>query len=316
MVCRREGKKMGKRKWSKQLDRSSKLLALFYSILVATPIYGLLGNAYYVDYLTGFVFLGALLVVVIIALIFLIIFRRNNFRSLTITLIIVFVLLFWGYEVRLLDYESYTYHTDVYREPEELLEDSGIYILVVGLQDIHYIDDEEMVRDTLEKNGLQVFDTYKIKNRDRYRSKITELKQFWGFGKEEESFQVMGKNVRSYIDEDITFINEFLSRENLVGDSAGLALGLTAMVHQGNLANELPLGITGTLESNGDVMQVGGIKAKMMIAEQNGFPVVIIPLANREEAEVVKLQQELTIEILPVSHIDEAVLAIKELNAN
>lgn len=46
------------------------------------------------------------------------------------------------------------------------------------------------------------------------------------------------------------------------------------------------------------------------------FPVILIPLANRDEAEVVKLQQELTIEIIPVSHIDEAVLAIKDLNAN
>ena len=99
------------------------------------------------------------------------------------------------------------------------------------------------------------------------------------------------------------------------GDSAGLALGLTAMIHQGNLANELPISVTGTLEPNGDVMQVGGIKAKMMIAEQNGFPIIMIPLANREEAETAKTQQELSIEILPVSHIDEAVLAIKELNA-
>ena len=53
-----------------------------------------------------------------------------------------------------------------------------------------------MARDTYERNGIQIFDLYKIKNRDRYRSKTTELKQFFGFGKDE--FQVMGENVRSY----------------------------------------------------------------------------------------------------------------------
>ncbi len=302
------------KKRDKQLDRSSKLLALFYSILLIAPVYGLLGNAYYIDLLNGFSFLGALLVVIIIASIFLIIFRENKFKSLTITLMIGFALLFWGYEARLLSYESHSYNADGYREPEELLQNSGIYILSVGLHDIQYLEDEEWIRNTYEKNGIQLLDMFEIKNRDRYRSKTAELKQFFGFGKEEDAFQVMGENVRNYIAEDNTLINEFLSRENLSGDSAGLALGLTAMIHQGDLENELSIGVTGTLEPNGDVMQVGGIKAKMMIAEQNGFPIIMIPLENKEEAETVKKQQELAIEILPVSHIDEAVLAIKELN--
>ena len=274
-----------------------------------------MGNAYYIDFLNGFAFLGALLVVIVIALIFLIIFQKNKFKRLTTTLVIVFALLFWGYEAQLLSYESHSYNADGYRDPEELLEGSGIHILVVGLHDIHYLEDEEWIRNTYEKNGIQIFDMYKIRNRDRYRSKTTGLKHFLGFGKEKDAFQVMGENVRNYIEEDNIFINEFLNRESLSGDSAGLALSLTAMIHQGNLENELPISITGTLEPNGDVMQVGGIKAKMMIAEQNDFPVIIIPLANKEEAETVKSQQELTIEILDVSHIDEAALAIEELNA-
>ena len=62
-------------------------------------------------------------------------------------------------------------------------------------------------------------------------------------------------------------------------------------------------------------MEVGGIKGKIMISEQSDLPYMMIPLANLEEVEAVKSQQKLTIEIIPVSHIDEAVLAIKELNA-
>ena len=54
----------------------------------------------------------------------------------------------------------------------------------------------------------------------------------------------------------------------------------------------------------------------MIISEQNGFPYIIVPYANREEAETVKAEQQLSIEILPVHHIDEAVMVIKELNGS
>ena len=93
-----------------------------------------------------------------------------------------------------------------------------------------------------------------------------------------------------------------------------MALGITALIHQDKLENKQSIGVTGTLEPNGDVLEVGGITAKMMISEQNGFPFIIVPTANLEEAEAVKSQEKLTIEILPVSHIDDAVRTIEELN--
>jgi hypothetical protein len=300
------------KKRNKQIDRSSMLLAFLYSIFIALPIYGFLGNAYYVDFINGFAFLGALIVIMVVTLIFLIIFREDKFKRLVAFSVIVVLLLFWGYEIRLLNYESHTYIADGYKKPEELLEESGIHILTVGMYDVHYLENEDMARDNYVRNGIQIFDLYKINNRDRYTSKTHEIKQFLGFGKDD--FQVMGENVRSFAHGDITFINEFLSGENLSGNSAGLALGLTAMIHQGNLENALPIGVTGTLEPNGDVTQVGGIKVKMMISEQSGFPFIIVPMANAEEAETVKSQQDLEIEILPVRHINEAVQVIKELN--
>lgn len=296
------------------MDRSSKLLALLYSVFIAAPLYGILGIAYYVDLLNGFGFLGALLVIMSITLIILIIFRENKFKRFITTWVLILLLLSWVYEIWLLSYESHTYSASGYREPEELLDDSGIHILLVGQYDTHYIENENVVRDNYEKNSIQIFDLYKIKNRDRYRSKTTELKHFFGYGKDD--FQVMGENVRNFVKEDIAFINEFLGRENLSGDSAGVALGLTAMIYQGNLENQLPIGVTGTLEPNGDVMQVGGIKEKMMNSVKSDLPFIIVPSANLEEAETVKSQQELAIEIFAVSHIDEAVLTIKKLNAD
>lgn len=296
----------------KQMDGRSKWLAFLYSILLVVPIYAILVIAYYVEFLNGFLFLGILLAIIIIALILLIIFRKTHFKRLTLIFSVSLLLIFWGYEARLLSYLGNTYMADGYREPEELMEGSGIHILSVGLFDIHYIEDEDIIRDIYARDGVQIYELDKINNRDRYLSKTTEILDFLGFGTED--FKVMGENVRSYVGEDNAFINEFLSRENLQGDSAGLALGLTAMVHEGELENKLTIGVTGTLEANGEVMEVGGIKSKMMISEQSSIPIIIVPLANLEEAETVKNQQKLSMEIISVSHIDEAVQAIKELN--
>lgn len=295
-----------------KFDQPSKLLAALYSFLFAIPIYSALVAAYYFDFVNGFVFLGALLIMMVIASIVFIIFRENKFKRLLTALVFSLFFLFSVYEFQLINYESHTYIADGYREPEEILEDSGIHILSVGLHDIHYIEDEDLARNIYEKNSVQVFDLHHIKNRDRYGSKTTDIIQFFGFGKDD--FQVMGENIRGFTDNNTSIINEFLSRDNLTGDSAGLALGLTAMIHQGNLENTLPIGVTGTLEPNGDVMEIGSLKAKMMIAEQNNFPFIIIPLENLAEAKTLKAEYKLIIEIIPVGHIDEAVEVIKELN--
>lgn len=297
---------------TKPLNRSTKLLAFVYSIFIVVPIYFLLGNAYYLDYISGFVFLGALIGLMVLIAIPLIIFRKDKFKSLTAIWTFVLLSLFCGYEIRLLGYESNTFIAEVYREPEEIIQNSGIYILSIGLNDIYYMEEEEMVRDMYEKEGIQIFDLYKIKNRNRYNGKTNEIIRFLGFGKEQ--FHVMGENVRGFIGEDTAVINEFLNRENLVGDSAGLALGLSSMVHQGSLHNQIPIGVTGTLEPNGRVDQVGGITGKMIISEQNGFPYIIVPETNKVEAEAVKKRENLAIEIIPVRHIDEAIMVMKELN--
>ena len=295
-----------------KLGKSNKLRAVLYSLLIVLPIYSVLAIAYYFDFLNGFVFLGALSTIMIIASILLIIFRKNNFKSLVIALIFIVTFLLFCYECLLLNYESHTYNASGYWEPEEILKDSGIYILAVGSYDVYYMQDEYSIKKDYEEDGIQIFDLYKIKNRDKYISKTNDIKNF--FGSHKEDFDTMRENVKGIIEEDLPFIDEFLSRENFVGDSAGLALGLTAAIYQKKLENTLPIGVTGTLEPNGNVGEIGSIKEKMMIAEQNSFPLIIIPLKNLEEAETVKNEQKLTIEIIPVSNINEAIETIEELN--
>lgn len=292
--------------------KSSKRLAILYSIALAVPIYGIFWIAYYMDFINSFVFLGTLLVFMFIGLILFIIYRKNKFKILTIFIAILLLSVFWTFEIFLTNYESHTYIASGYEEPEELLRGSGIHLMVVKQVDVLILEDEDAIRANYERAGIQLFNLYKINNKDRYSSKNQELLSRLGFG--ETEFQQMNTNVKSYVKEDITVIEEFLSRENLSGNSAGLGLGLTALVYQKKLENEIRMGVTGTLEPNGDVLPIGMIEEKLLISEQNDLPYIIIPLANAKEAEAVKSQHKLAIEILVVNHIDQAVEIITGLN--
>ena len=296
----------------RKFNRPSTRLAVLYSFLFAIPIYSGLVVAYYFNFINGFVFVGLLLVMIVIASIYFIIFRKNKFKRLLSAFVLSLFLILLTYEFQLINYESHTYIADGYREPEEILEGSGIHILSVGIHDIHYIEDENVARDIFPENGIQVFDLHPIKNSDRYGSKTASIIRFFGF--EKDDFQMMSKKIKGFTGENSSVINEFLSRDNLSGDSAGLALGLTSMIDQGHFKNTLPISVTGTLEPNGDVMEISALKAKMLIAEQNIFPYIMIPLDNLKEAKILKAKYKLIIEIIPVSHIDEAVEKINELN--
>jgi len=296
----------------KQIHKSRKRIAILYSIAIAVPIYGILLIAYYMDFINSFVFLGTLLVFMFTGLILFIIFRKNKFKSLAIFIAILLLSIFWTFEIFLTNYESHTYIASGYEEPEELLQGSGIHLMVVKQVDVLVLEDEDAIRENYERAGIQLFNLYRINNKDRYSSKNQELLSRLGLG--ETEFQQMNANVKRYVKEDITVIDEFLSRENLSGNSAGLGLGLTALVYQTKLENEIRIGVTGTLEPNGDVLPIGMIEEKLLISEQNDLPYIIIPLANAKEAEAVKSQHNLAIEILAVDHIDQAVEIITGLN--
>lgn len=76
----------------------------------------------------------------------------------------------------------------------------------------------------------------------------------------------------------------------------------------------MEFGVTGALNSSGDVMAIGGIKEKMIISEENGLRFIILPTSNAQEAEFVKEEQDLNLEVIPVNHIEQAINIISELN--
>jgi len=291
--------------------KNIKLFGIFMLLII---FYVALCIAYYINFINVFVFIGSLLFELVVILCLFIIYRNDKVIKRRFTIALVLVSLFILYEHRLIHFEPYTYIVNSATKPVEVLKNSGIHILVVNSFEILNLEDEELIKDSYERQFQPVISLYKITNKDRYLSKNSELKSIIGFN--QRDFEIMRKNVIEYLESDVESIDTFLNREDIQGDSAGLGLALTALIGQSKIQNNLIFGVTGALNSSGDVLKIGSIKEKMIISEQNGFPFIILPTSNAQDAEIVKVEQELNIEIIPVSHIDQAIKVIGELNDN
>lgn len=289
--------------------RNLPFLLLSFVIIV---FYSILWYAYYKDLTNAFIFVGAILVGLVITLISLFIYRNDKSKIGKLSWITIILALLLCFEIRLLWYESYTYTASFHSNPIEAFDNSGINLMFVRTFDIEYVEDEELIIKSLQQENLDIIDLYKLNNKIRYGSKNNELLQLLRIQK--DSFSTMAENVKRYLRDDTSSINEFLNSNDISGDSAGLGLALTGLIAQGKLENDLTFGVTGTLNATGDVNSIGMIKEKLLIAEEEAYPFMIIPSENAAEASEVKVAQNLNLEIFDVNHINQAIIIIKELN--
>lgn len=179
-----------------------------------------------------------------------------------------------------------------YNEPFEIVKDSGINVLAVEMIEIPYITDLNYLIHTMEfSTNKEVLDAEVVTNKIRYRSKNEELLSY--VRPTEKHFETMKENVIAYLPENAFAINQFLEREDIEGDSAGLATVLSALIENGDVNNNIPIAVTGAIDSKGNVKEIGSIKAKTLIAEQSGFSHIILPVENEEEAKRVKKMSSL-----------------------
>lgn len=217
------------------------------------------------------------------------------------------------FESRLIDYEKYTYFLISYIEPFEIVEGSGINVLAVEVIETPYITDLGYLIHTVEfSTNKEVLDAEVVTNRIRYRSKNEELLSY--VRPAEKHFETMKENVITYLSESSSAINRFLEREDIEGDSAGLATVLSALIEKGEVNNNVPVAVTGAIDSKGNVKEIGSIKAKTLIAEQSGFSHILLPVENEEEAKKVKNDEQLNINIIAVASIENVVANVKKLN--
>lgn len=295
------------------LFKRSNIAVLVLSLVTFTT-YIILWFAYYLGLITSFIFVGTLLVELIFIVIVMVIYRNDKAKIGKISIIAIILGLLVCFEFQLLYYEANTYNASFHANPIELFDGTGVHMMVVTTRSIGYLTDrEQIIKGYEHEEDIELIDLYQLTNKDRYQSKNTELLKMVGINKDD--FTVMGENVQSYLGEETKIMKTFLNRTDLSGDSAGLGLALSGLIEKGELKNHVTFGVTGAISATGEVLPIGMIKEKLLIAEEKGYPFMIIPSGNSAEAKKIIVEKNLEIEVFDVTHIDESIELINEWNA-
>jgi PDZ domain-containing protein len=101
-----------------------------------------------------------------------------------------------------------------------------------------------------------------------------------------------------------------IDSKSVGGPSAGLAftLGIVDVLTPGSLTGGRPVAITGTIELDGTVGPIGGIRQKTFLAERAGMELFIVPTAEAEEAK----RYAGTMKVVGVDDLDGALRALAD----
>jgi len=102
-----------------------------------------------------------------------------------------------------------------------------------------------------------------------------------------------------------------INLEGIKGSSAGLMMALEILnqLTENDLTSGLIIAGTGTLDINGNIGPVDGIRQKIISAKKNKANVFLIPKQNYHEA----ISNNIDIKIIPVAHFDEAIMQLVRL---
>jgi len=273
--------------------------------------YGVVLLLYLQDVIGGISFVAILLISFIILLIVRILLRKkiNYKRKITLATCIMFLL--FCFEIPLIFYEGTSHVAYIYTEPLHV-KGTEIYLIGVNRVDFQFMESIQFIEDLLNKQQVPFLNVTENTNLVLYESKNRQILKWLHLQKSE--VDQMKDNVNHYLGKEDIRINEFFNQDNIGGNSAGLGLALTGLILQGDLQNNIAIAVTGAISETGDVLPIGVLKEKILIAEKYGLPFMIIPSKNAEEAAQIQKEQNINIKILDVAHIDEAVQLINEMN--
>ncbi|MGE7602564.1 S16 family serine protease [Peribacillus sp. NPDC097675] len=230
---------------------------------------------------------------------------------MTISLSILFLL--FCYELPLIGFAVQSHIADIYHEPSETVERSGIYIIGIDVETLNNMESKQAVRDQLTNEHKDVLTITEINNSMSYTNKNRTLLSWFGLNAKSPK-EKMREDLREYFGKEEQRLTDYFHNDHATGNSAGLAILLTELIINGTFQNHIPIAVTGAINGKGEVTAVGGIKEKIQIAEKSGFQFMIIPSENGKEAETFQKELHANIRILDVNQVDEAVKQINYLN--
>lgn len=294
----------------KNISNQKRRLSYIGTIFLIFLYYGGFLLLYIQDVIGEISFVTILLINFIILFIVRILLRKKIYkRKITLTIYMMFLL--FCFELPLIFYEGTSHVAYIFKEPLHA-SDTEIYLIGVDRVDFQYMWSIQSVEDLLNKQQVPFLDVAEITNLDKYESKNQQILKWLHLQKNE--VDQMKENVIHYLGKEDEHINVFFNQDNISGNSAGLGLALTGLILRGDFQNNVAIAVTGAISENGDVLPIGVLKEKILIAEKYGLPYMIIPSKNAEEAAQIQEEQKINVKILHVSHINEAIQLINEMN--
>ena len=122
--------------------------------------------------------------------------------------------------------------------------------------------------------------------------------------------KIIGIGIYKDFDIESDYNIEFKNSSSESGSSGGLmtALALYDNLSKDDLIGNKKIAGTGTIDENGCVGEIGGIKYKLLGAEKKNVDIFFVPSANYKEALNVKKKYDLKIKLVKVSTIDDAII--------
>lgn len=288
----------------------------FLNLIVISflALHGGLLAGYLNNLFNGYVYIALLLVSLVLTLVIVLKVRNDRSKLRALYIVAVAQILLLAFEYQLLEFERYTFLVSQYADPVEVVEDSGIHLMIVSTFEVFYLTDEATLREEFSQEDMGVIELYEVTNAQRYFSKNEELAR--NLRLDTDEFDVMTEAVTTYLTDPSDSVREFMDTTIITGNSMGLALVLSDLLSEQGVKNEREIGVTGALDDNGAVRGIGMVKEKVLIAAENGFPFMLVPTENLADAIATKERENLAIDIHAVESVEEAVAYIESINQN
>lgn len=203
-----------------------------------------------------------------------------------------------------------------YKASNKEIEVKDKKILVVGtledidlkigdeLLEINYkeLEDFDMIKDTINKSNIGDILKFKIKRDEKIKEvnlEVKEMEDSKGIG------VVIMTNYEYETDPEI----ELKFRKSESGSSGGMmmALSIYSAISGEDILKGRNIAGTGTIDIDGNVGEIDGIKYKIMGAVKNGMDVVLVPSANYKEAKEVVKSKKYDIEVVEIKTFNDAI---------
>lgn len=268
---------------------------------------------YLQDVIDEISYLAILLISLLILSISIVVFRKKRTVRRKMTIPLSILLLLFCYELPLIGFATQSHIANIYFEPSETVERSGIFIISIEIETLKNMESKQAVQEQLTKEHKDVLTIIKLTNPMIYKNKNRTLLSWLGLT-ERSPKEKMREDLREYFGKEEQRLTDYFKNDQATGNSAGLAILLTELMLNGTFQNHLPIAVTGAINGKGEVTAVGGIKEKIQIADKSGFQFMIIPSENSIEAETFQKELNTNIRIFDVKLVDEAVEQINSLN--